>query len=135
MRRAKQRGEERQQMRRLLGAENRPPDHDDEQRDRGRYRAATSSERFAQKQAVERQEQSVVGAPQHEIPARAMPKSGGEKANPEIDVGLKLAAAIAAERHIEIVADPGGERDVPASPKVRQRLRDVGGVEVFLQRE
>src|SRR3954469_17313148 len=113
-------------MRGRVGAENRPADHDDEERDAGCDRGAAARQCVAQKQPIQREEQAVIGAPQYEIPAGAVPQPGGEEADPEIDVGARLTAAVAAKGYIEIVADPGGERDVPAPPEIRDRLGDIG---------
>ena len=65
-----------------------------------RNHGAASGQRGAQKQSVKGEEEAVIGAPQNEIPARAMPKAGGEKAYPEIDVGANVAVAVAAHRYI-----------------------------------
>src|SRR5260370_19225957 len=62
-------------------------------------------------------------------------QSGGQETDPEIEVDARLAAAVTAERHVQIVADPCGERNMPAPPELRHRLRGVRGVEILLEAE
>src|ERR1700734_1659430 len=108
-------------MRWRIRAEDRPADHHNEQRGYRCDDRATAIERLAQEQAVEREEQSVVGAPQHEVPARAVPEPGQQETDPEIEIGARIALAVAPERFVEIVADPCRQRDVPAPPELRDR--------------
>src|SRR5690554_4264589 len=70
-------------------------------------------------------------APEHECPCRAMPDAAEKHGEEEIAIGLHLAAAIATQWYIEIVAEPGGERDVPAPPEILKARRTVGLVEVI----
>ena len=53
----------------------------------------------------------------------------------EIRVGTPRPLAVAAQRQVEVVAQPGRERDVPAAPEVRERFGPVGRVEVLGQHE
>ena len=43
----------------------------------------------------------------------------------------RTPSAVAAERDVEVVAQPARQRHVPAPPEVLERQRPVGGVEVL----
>src|SRR5271166_2738542 len=64
-------------------------------------------------------------APDHERPLRSMPQPSKEHGNNEVAIGLPRPVAAPAERDVEVVAQPRGERDVPALPEVARRRRDV----------
>jgi hypothetical protein len=65
---------------------------------------------------------AVEGAPDDEVPRGPVPEAAEEHRDHEVAVRLPGAAARAAERHVEIVAQPGAERDVPAVPEVLEVL-------------
>ena len=53
----------------------------------------------------------------------------------EVHVGAAAALAVAAQRDVEVVAQPAGQRDVPAPPEVLDGARRVRRVEVLGQLE
>ena len=74
----------------------------------------------AAKQPVCDQDRSIV-RPRRRISNLRHAKAPKAEKDPEIDIGAHSAAAVAAERNIEIVADPRGERDMPAAPELGKR--------------
>ncbi len=74
-------------------------------------------------------------APEHEAPIRAVPEASEQHGEAKIRVSARDAAAISAQRDIEIVAQPGGERDVPALPEVGESRRCVRVAKVIRQGE
>lgn len=82
--------------------------------------------RGAEREALQHQERAVEQAPAQECPRRAMPQSGGREHDQQVAVGRERAAAVAAEREIEIVAEPGAEGHVPAAPELGDRAAGIG---------
>ena len=68
--------------------------------------------------------------PCHKVETRAMPQPTQEHCDDEIDILTQLAFAVATQGDINVVANPCGERDVPAPPKVGDAHRAIRGVEV-----
>ncbi len=79
-----------------------------------------------QEQPLQHQEHAVIGAPGDVGPSRAVPQPAGQEADPQIHVAPPGRHPVAAERDVEVVADPGGQRDVPAPPELRDAAGDVG---------
>ena len=70
-------------------------------------------------------------APYDKIPGCAVPKSGQQPDDCQIPDVLPTPAPAAPQRDIEVVPKPGGQRDVPSPPKIRQGCGDIRVVEVF----
>ena len=62
-----------------------------------------------------------------------MPQPPQQHGQRQVAVGLPHRAPAAAQRYIEVVAQPGRQGDVPAVPEILQRHRAVGVVEVLRQ--
>ena len=77
----------------------------------------------------------VDSAPDDERPAGAVPEPADEHREHEVAVREERAAAVAAERDVEVVAQPARQRHVPAPPEVRDRRRRVRRVEVLREGE
>ena len=73
------------------------------------------------------------GAPDGVAPGRPVPEAAQEHHDEEVDVSAHRAAAVAAEGEVEVLAQPGAERDVPAPPELGQVTGEIRMVEV--QRE
>ena len=74
-------------------------------------------------------------APHHKSPGRTVPEPAEQHGDCQIDVTQQRAAAIAAERDVEIVAQELRQRHVPAPPEIDDRGRLVGRVEVQRQED
>src|SRR6267143_1501135 len=61
---------------------------------------------------------AVPQAPDDEVPARAVPETAQKEDGDEIAVPPRRADAVSTERDIEVVTEPGRQRDVPPSPEV-----------------
>src|SRR5919204_113513 len=85
--------------------------------------------------AYDDQERPMEQAPHDEIPARAVPQSAEEEHRHEIAVHPTRADAIAAERHVQIVAKPRRQRDVPPAPEFLHGACDVRPAEVLREPE
>jgi hypothetical protein len=73
----------------------------------------------------------VLAAPQHERPVCSMPQPSQQHGEPQIAIGLPLAFAAATQWNVEIIAQTGGERNVPAPPEVRDIRGLVRGIEIL----
>ncbi len=60
-----------------------------------------------------------------------MPEAGDGHGQEEVAVGAPAAAAVATQGDIEVVAQPAGQRQVPAPPEVLDAAGKIGPVEVF----
>src|SRR5665647_1410853 len=85
--------------------------------------------------ALEGQADAVHASPEHERPAGAVPEPGEEERDDEVHVRAAAALAIAAQRDVEVVPQPAGQRDVPATPEILDGARCVRRVEVLGQLE
>ena len=79
----------------------------------------------------EREEDTVVEAPEHEVPSGTMPESGQEPDDEHVPKLLSLSVAVAAERDVDIITEPGAERDVPTTPEIGDGDRGERIVEVL----
>ena len=73
---------------------------------------------------------AVQSAPYDEIPRSTVPESAQQHGQNQVDVGTDLAFPVAAQRNVEVIAQPGGQGDVPAMPKIGHAVRLIGGIEV-----
>ena len=64
-----------------------------------------------------------------------MPEAADDHREHQVAVGAALAAAVAAEGDVEVIAEPGREADVPAAPEILRAGREVGQVEIQHQLE
>src|SRR5882724_10189325 len=68
---------------------------------------------------------AVDASPDDESPIGAMPQAAEKHGQHQIDIGARLAKAIATEADVKVVAKPSTEADVPAPPEVLQTLCKV----------
>jgi hypothetical protein len=59
-----------------------------------------------------------------------VPEAADEHGGHQGEVGAYVSVAIAAEGNVDIVAEPGGESDVPAAPEVGEADGRVGKAEI-----
>ena len=74
-------------------------------------------------------------APKQEVPARAVPEAANQHDRRKVDVCADAALAVAAEGNIQVIAEPGGERQVPPPPEFCDGLRAVRRIEVLCEHE
>ncbi len=74
---------------------------------------------------------AVVEAPDHEGPGRPVPQAAEQHGDEDVDGDPPLAAPVAAERDVQVVAQPEGQGDVPPSPEVLEVDGRVGPAEVL----
>ncbi len=77
----------------------------------------------------------VEGAPEHERPGGPVPEPAEQHRDHQVAVGASRAAAVAAERDVEVVAQEARQGHVPAPPEVAEAGRPVGAVEVLREDE
>ena len=80
---------------------------------------------------LQHQPAALDGPPHHERPAGAVPQPAEEHGEEQVDAGPQLALPVAAEPDVQVVAQPAGQRHVPAAPEVLQRAGGVRRVEVL----
>jgi len=86
---------------------------------------------FLALRALEREVAAVDAAPDQEVPARAMPQPAEQHHERQVDVRADVALPVAAKGNVQVVAEPGGERQVPPPPEFRDGLRTVRRIEVL----
>jgi len=123
-----------------LGAEHQPPQTDEVEREEDAGRAAPPVHPVARglgarhdrhPELVQRQRRAVQRAPEDEADGGAVPQSAQQHRDEQVAVGAQFAFAVAAQRNVEVVAQPCGERDMPPPPEFGDGGRLVGGVEVL----
>lgn len=71
--------------------------------------------------------------PGEEGPVGPMPEATDKKDDKRVAHHLGFAYTAAAQRDVDIVAEPGGERDVPAAPELGNVAAEIGYLEVTHQ--
>ncbi len=64
-----------------------------------------------------------------------MPQPAQQHDDRQVCVSAVPALAVAAQGNVEVIAKPGGQRNMPSSPELGDRLADVGRVEVLGEHE
>ena len=80
-------------------------------------------------------QQTMSEAPQQEGPGCTVPDATEHEDDQDVEDPSPELHAAAAEGDVDIVAEPGGEGDVPAAPEFLQVERLVGETEVLFQRD
>ena len=87
----------------------------------------------APQEPVPGQGQAVQGAPEDEGQTRPVPQAAQEHGQHQVQIGPTPAFAVAAQGDVEIIPQPGGQRDMPAPPEIPGADRQVGQAEVDRQ--
>ena len=83
----------------------------------------------------QQQQNTVVDAPCHKIPACAVPDAGEQPYDKNIPHMLPALYPVAAERYIHIIPEPGAKGNVPAPPELRNTLRNIRIIEILQKME
>ncbi len=75
----------------------------------------------------------MIGTPGNESPVGAMPEAAQQENDESVANHLGLRAAAAAQRNIDIIAEPGRERNVPPAPKLGNIAAEIRHVEISHQ--
>ena len=84
---------------------------------------------------VQGERDAVHTAPEDEAQASSVPQATEEHRDEEVEIGAQATTTTAPEWYVEVVPQPGGERDVPASPELGDGGGAVGRVEVDIEAE
>ena len=128
---AEHRGHVAQRSADIVRAEEHPAQNDEQhgvdmlQKRRKARERLTPEKLFADEQHKEPQ------APRDERPVGPVPEARERPDEKEVQNIARAGAAVAAEGNVDIVAEPRGERDVPAPPELGDAAGDIGIVEVF----
>src|SRR5438045_9558849 len=77
------------------------------------------------------QQQTVISAPDDEGPVRAMPQTSDQHSQDQVTIRSHVAAPIAAEWDVYVVAQARRQGNVPTSPEVRRVACLVGRIKVL----
>lgn len=77
----------------------------------------------------------VQAAPHHIVPGRPVPQPADQEGDEQVGVPAQRTRPAAAQRNVQVVPQPAGQRDVPPAPEFPDRLGQIGLAEVFPQRE
>ena len=128
--------EDQQRVAHVLRPEEHPHQAHEGRRQRRRS-AAPPGARFRREspcpQLVGAQRQPVQRAPDHEGHVRAVPQAAQRHGDHQVQIGTRRAAAVAAERYVQVLLQPAGQADVPALPEFADVPGNVGPVEVHRQ--
>lgn len=69
------------------------------------------------------------------MPGATVPESAQREGDDQIAAAPKRAVAVAAERNVNVVPNPGAQRNVPARPEITQAGGRVGVIKIFRQTE
>lgn len=114
-----------------LGAEQYPTDDKDQNGVNVTKYTRDLFEYLLQAQALQDLEEAVVQTPNKEVPSSTMPEACAGKDDDQIDVGANLALTVTAQRDVQIVLEPGGQRHMPSAPEFLNGTRNVGIVKVL----
>ena len=114
-----------------VGAEEHPADHHHDEQIRVAEWRWQTPDQPGEAQSLRDEERPVVQAPDDEVPARAVPQTAQEEHQDEVAVHPSRADAVAAERDVQVIAEPRRERDVPAAPELLDGVGDVRPPEVL----
>src|ERR1700690_1537449 len=84
---------------------------------------------------AQRKPDAVVEPPYDEMPCRAVPHTDQSEGDHGVQEAPRRPVPVAPDGDVDIVADPAGERHVPALPEVLQVPCQVGPAEVLRQRD
>ena len=90
-------------------------------------------EQLSQTQPFKTENYAVQQAEHHILPRRAVPQAGERKDDEQVQAGAAQPTAASAQRDIEIVPEPAGQRDMPPPPVFADRAGEIRVVEVFRQ--
>src|SRR5579864_7093213 len=104
----------------ILGAEEDPAEADkvkyDGDGEEARGGAVETAAEPRRQHTLDREAAAMQRAPDDELPGGAVPQAAEQHRQQQVAVGLEPAVAVAAQRLVQIVAQPGRQRDVPALP-------------------
>src|SRR4051812_19403588 len=80
--------------------------------------------------ALTDQIQPVKASPCNERPVRTVPQSTEEHRDHEVPERHPVTAAVTAQRHIEVIAQPTRKGDMPSRPELAEAARPVRTIEV-----
>src|SRR6185312_7993795 len=103
----------------ILGPEENPGEADEmEYHDRRDDLAGQGLRPRRDEHALDRHPAAMHRPPHHELPPGAVPDAAEQHRDQQVAVGVEPAVAVAAERLVEIVAQPGRQADMPALPEL-----------------
>ena len=96
---------------------------------------AAFRERFQQPQLLHDQKNGEHQSPDNEVPGCPVPEAGQHPHHQNIQQLAGPSDAVAAQRDIHIIPEPGAQRYVPASPELCDAGGNIGIVKVFKEVE
>src|ERR1051325_4625967 len=85
--------------------------------------------------AMNHQQKSLVGTPKYVRQCRAVPQAAQDHHSHQVHISARLSSAVASEWNVEIIAQPGGQRDVPVPPEIRRIGDEIRRAEIDWQFE
>ena len=83
------------------------------------------------KEFFDQQKCAIIKPPENEVPRRSVPESGQKPYDEDVpDIG-QCAAAIAAQRNVNIVSESAPQRNMPSSPEFRDGFGAIGIVKIL----
>ena len=93
-------------------------------------RAPAFAEDAAENPTLQYQECAMEKAPQDEVPTSTMPETAERENQEKINTCSKCPTSAAAQGNIEVIAEPGGERNMPSLPEVAKGAGNIGVMEI-----
>ncbi|KPZ05699.1 Alginate o-acetyltransferase AlgI [Pseudomonas syringae pv. spinaceae] len=119
----------------VFRAEDHPADHDQQEGQSPAdhieaVRLGVDADRF-----LDGQPHAVPGTPDDVGDVGTVPQTAQQHCQEQVAIGRDLAATVAAQGDVQVVTQPSGQADVPATPELGDRLADVRLFEVFHKAE
>ena len=80
-----------------------------------------------------KEKQGVVGTPCHESPVGTVPQAANKEDDKCVEQYTPLGYTAATEGNVDVVTEPGGEGNVPATPELGDVAAEIGHVEIAAQ--
>src|SRR5262245_64705100 len=81
--------------------------------------------------ALPRHQRSMVEPPEEIVHLEPVPRAAHAHGDHQVEALARKTPAVAAERDVDVIADPEGQRHVPPSPELADARREVRMVEVL----
>src|SRR5688572_24254928 len=89
----------------------------------------------AETRAFKNEKGTMEQSPKDKVPTRSMPQSAQKEYGNQVEIVAGGRTTVTTQRNVEVITEPGGQRNMPAAPEFFNRLGDVGIIEIFQEME
>ena len=81
------------------------------------------------------EQRTIVRPPENEVPTGAVPEARQHHRDHQVAIDGRVPTAPRRQRQVDVIADPGGEGNVPPAPELRDARRQERAVEIDREME